>query len=165
MDEVEQFRQIPDFMLYAVSNYGRVINLKFDREMTQSPTQYGDATVGLMKNGTQHRRSVKVLTAKAWVHGESVLFDTVINKDGDRGNVHYTNLAWRPRWFAWKYHQQFNYLPTWVEQGPVVESEGDVPYPSILHAAVYNGEMMDDIRKSITFRSPVFPRGVVYNFS
>ena len=164
MDEEEQFRQIPEFMMYAVSNYGRVINLKSGREMTYSPTQYGDLTVGMMKNGKQWRRSVKVLVAKAWVPGESLIFDTVINKDSDRRNNHYTNLAWRPRWFAWKYHHQFYAPPTWAHHGPVMCVETQYVYDSIGAVAVEEGVMMDDVRKSITFGTRVFPTGHTYKF-
>ena len=164
MQEQEQFRQIPEFVLYAVSNYGRVVNLRFDREMSQSPTQYDDLTVGLMKNGRQHRRSVKVLVAKAWVTGESLINDTVINKDGDRTNNFYTNLAWRPRWFAWKYHQQFEFVPNWVLHGPVMQVETQLVYDTIYDAAIINGCFFEDIRKSITFGTRVFPDGHSYRF-
>lgn len=158
----EEFKIIPDFKLYAVSNYGRVINIRFNRELTYSPTDYGELTVGMMKNGTQHRRSVKRLTARAWVPGESVLFDTAIQKDGDRNNIHYTNLAWRPRWFAWKYHRQFDQIPQWAYSGPVNEVKSQLLYETIYDAALYNGELFDDIRESIARGTKVFPTGHIY---
>lgn len=167
MNEPEEFREIPEFPLYAVSNYGRVVNLRFGREMTYSPTQYGDLTVGLMKNAHQHRRSVKKLVAQAWVPGESLVCDTPIQKDGDRNNLHYTNLAWRPRWFAWKYHRQFEEeeLPSWVYQGPVFNTGNVQVYESIIDAAMFDGVLMVDILQSIQYGTRVFPEGHLYKFT
>lgn len=164
MDEEEQFREIPEFKLYAVSNLGRVLHTRFNRIMVQSPTQYGDMTVGLTKNNAQHRRSVKRLVAAAWVDGQSLLCDSVINKDGDRTNNHYTNLGWRPRWFTWKYHQQFDQIPSWAYTGPIHDILNEQIYETILDVMMYNGELLEDIRRSISHGTRVFPTGNLYRY-
>lgn len=164
MDEEEQFREIPEFRLYAVSNLGRVLHTRFNRIMIQTPQQYGDMTVGLTKNGAQHRRSVKRLVAQAWVNGRSLHCDSVINKDGDRSNNHYMNLAWRPRWFAWKYHQQFENIPSWAMSGPIHEVIHEQIYETFVDAMMYNGELLSDIRQSIATQGRVFPTGNLYRY-
>lgn len=166
MDEPEEFRPIPEFPLYAVSNYGRVVNVRFDREMAYSPTQHGELTVGMMKNGRQHRRSLKRLVAQTWVPGESVLFDTPIQLDLDRGNYVYTNLAWRPRWFAWKYYRQYHdNMPSWVYQGPIMNTVTLQMYETAVDAAMYDGVLLEDIKKSIQYGQRVFPYGHHYRFA
>lgn len=159
---MEEFRVIPEFVLYAVSNYGRVLNLKTDREMTYSPTQYGELTVGLMKNGKQRRRSVKRLVAETWVPGQSLHFDTPIQLDGNRANLHHSNIVWRPRWFAWKYHQQFDWMPEWVKLGPIIDHVTGRYHENILQCVVTTGTLYEDIRKSIDYGTPVFPDGGIY---
>lgn len=160
----EAFKDIDEFPGYAVSNLGRVISKRFGRELTYSPTEYGDLTVGLMKDRQQFRRSVKGLVARAWVEGETLVFDTPIHKDGDRRNVNATNLAWRPRWFAWRYHQQFDNIPHWTNQGPVVETRDGNIYDTIYDAAIATGSFFDDIRRSITYGRVVFPSASIYRF-
>lgn len=103
----EQWKQIDYFPNYAVSNFGRVMNLRTEMVKTPSANQQGIANVLLMADGTQFRRSVAVLVAKAFLPiPDREAFDTPINLDGDRFNNHVDNLMWRPRWFAVKYHLQ-----------------------------------------------------------
>lgn len=161
--EIEEFRIIPDFSKYAVSNLGRVIHIDKNREMTLSPTEKGDLTVGLMGNGNQYRRSVKVLVAKAFVTGRSMMFDTPIQLDGDRENLKATNIVWRPRWFAWHYSRQFVDIPAWVYSGPIVNTLG-YEYETIIDAGIQTGSLWRDIRWSIAHGREVFPYGVVYYY-
>lgn len=47
------------------------------------------------------------MVAKAFIEKPYPQFDTPINLNGDRTDCRVENLAWRPRWFAIKYNQQF----------------------------------------------------------
>ena len=76
-----------------------------------------------MRDGEQRHRSVPLLVAKAFIPQPPGPFDTPINLDGDRHNNHIHNLAWRPRWFAIKYNQQFRYPYKILFEAPVVELE------------------------------------------
>jgi len=69
--------------------------------------QYGVLHVGLWRDDKQHHRSVPLLVAKAFIEKPYPQFDTPINLNGDRTDCRVENLAWRPRWFAVKYNQQF----------------------------------------------------------
>lgn len=104
----EKWKDLLEFPSYAVSDYGRIINKDTERIKVPSLNQNGVAHVLLMQNLKQFRRSVALLVAKAFLPVPKVEhFDTPINLNGDRLDNRAANLAWRPRWFAIKYHQQF----------------------------------------------------------
>ena len=105
----EQWKIIERFPEYSVSNEGRVRTDKSGRILRCNVNQYGLLQVGLMDEGVQRHRSVPLLVAKAFLPELSGPFDTPINLDGDRHNNEVSNLAWRPRWFAIRYNQQFRY--------------------------------------------------------
>jgi hypothetical protein len=161
----EEFVPINEFPGYELSNWGRVINLRTDREMILSPTEHGDLTIGFTRDSKQHRYAVKVLVAKtfvnseyislvrvparAFVKGESLDFNTPILLDGDKHNLYFENIVWRPRWFAWRYSYQFSHPKPWYEYGPVRDVDADITYESYMAAAIDNGILCVDIRKSI----------------
>lgn len=51
---------------YAVSNYGRVVNIKTGRELKGSPDKNGYLRVALYHNGVRHESYVHRLVAKAF---------------------------------------------------------------------------------------------------
>ena len=157
------FKKFPGFDGYAVSNDGRVVNLVTDREMTLSLTQFGDPTVGMMTNGRQHRRSVRVLVAEAFVDKEHPDYDTPVQLDGDRSNLRASNILWRPRWFAWRYiHQFVEPIPSWQYLGPIYGEVKNMEYRNILEASITNGELCEDIHKSVLEGYRVWPTGELY---
>lgn len=163
MTEMEEMRTIYPFSNYGITNWGRVFNLKTGREMVLSPTEHGELTVGLMHEGTQYRRSVKVLVAKAFVEGENDIFDTPLLLDGDRDNLRADNIVWRPRWFALAYIQQFDDEPEYYSAGPVLDSNGN-EYEDVLEAAMMTGSLCKDIRDSIFNDTRVFPHGMQFTY-
>lgn len=105
----EQWKVIDNFENYSVSNYGRIRSNWSERILSTYENQSGLVQVGLMRDGKQFHRSVPLLVAKAFIKQSHGPFDTPINLDGNRHNNHVNNLIWRPRWFAVKYNQQFQY--------------------------------------------------------
>jgi hypothetical protein len=164
VEEIEQFVTIPDFPTYVVSNYGRVFNQMTHRELILTPTLQGDPTVGLMYDPErrQHRRSVKVLVARAFVHGETEIFNTPIQLNGDKWDLRASNIRWRPRWFAWKYTRQFTETYPWFFSGPVLDIYNRIEYETIFEAAITNGNLCGDILRSTSHEIRVFPTGEVY---
>lgn len=161
--DVETSVPILDFPTYHVTTHGRVINSKTYRDMAFTPTHHGDLTVGLMWEGKQHRRSVKVLVAEAFVEGKDEIFDTPIQLDGNRENLRADNILWRPRWFAWWYIQQFKEpIPSWYYMGPIFETVMKMEYRSIFEASVTNGELCNHIHESVLTGKIVFPHGTRY---
>lgn len=106
---MEHWKEIRAFPGYSVSSHGRVRNDETDRLLALTVNQQGIVTVGLTEHGIQYKRSVTLLVAKAFLSPpKEPSFDTPIQLDGDRMNNRADNLAWRPRWFAIRYHQQFH---------------------------------------------------------
>lgn len=162
MTVFESYKVIPEFPNYMVTSFGRVYNISKNRYMAASPTEHGDLTVGLNKNGYQYRRSIKRLVAEAFVEGRSLLFDTPIHLDNDRENLHADNIVWRPRWFAWKYSRQFEeVIPSWAHSGPVINTVTGEEFDTIIDAAILTGSLILDIRWSLLNKMHVFPhRGI-----
>lgn len=149
----EEWKIIPNFPDYSVSNYGRVRTDKSGRILRCNPNQYGLLQVGLMHEGVQYHRSVPLLVAKAFVPEPPGPFDTPINRDGDRHNNHVSNLMWRPRWYARKYNQQFRY----PYPNPINELIMDLDTHEIsensFECAMRYGLLEEDVVDSITHRT------------
>lgn len=156
---------IPEFPIYEISNTGRVFNRNTGREMVLSPTIQGELTVGLVREGYQYRRSVKVMVAEIFVPGQTDAFDTPILLDGNKENLNADNLAWRPRWFAWKYSRQFTEnQPSYFFMGPIFDIVNSIEYNSILEASVATGTLCEDIHYSLINETHVFPSGERFVF-
>lgn len=155
MDEI--WVALDEFPSYAVTNYGTITNIATRRDVRQSQTKQGAVKVGLMRGGVQYTRSVKVLVAETFVDGRSDIFDTPINLDGDPRNNNADNLAWRPRWFAWKYSRQFSHISKADRQGPVRDLRTREVYDSVYDASITNGLLMTDVWRSIHHEEATFP--------
>lgn len=162
MEEI--WASIRDFPGYAVSNYGEVINAEKDLRLILSPTQNGELTVGLRRDGHQYRRSVRVLVATEFVEGKTRIFNTAIILDGDRNNLRADNLVWRPRWFSCRYMHQFHDGNDWHRYGPIEDVTTGTVYADYLEAAVANGILCRDIRVSIYNGTPVWPTRQVFRY-
>lgn len=153
----EIWKEIEDFDGYSVSNYGRIRADRSGRVLALNDNQYGVVQVGMMRNGIQRHRSVPRLVAQAFLPQPDVPFDTPINLDGDRRNNYMGNLAWRPRWFAVRYNQQFQ-IP--YDQSILLPLEdlktGEVTENSFECAKRY-GLLEKDIIFSILNRTYVWP--------
>ena len=103
----ERWKIIPEFPNYSVSTFGRIRAEKSERILKLKENNSGLVFVGLFRGGIQYQRSVPRLVARAFPRQENPLFDTPINLDGNRSQNGLHNLSWRPRWFALKYHKQF----------------------------------------------------------
>ena len=161
---VEERRIIYPFTRYEITNFGRVFNINTGREMVLSPTQHGELTVGLMVDGVQYRRSVKGLVARAFVPGETEIFDTPVLLDGNRGNLMSTNIVWRPRWFALAYIRQFEgEQPDYYYHGPIQDSDGNL-YTYLIDAAIATGSLAEAVQQSAYNDVRVFPTGLTFRY-
>lgn len=61
MDEVNDFRRIPQFPDYAVSRDGRVKNIRLNHSLKVNHVHGITASVTLRKDGKSHHRSVHAL--------------------------------------------------------------------------------------------------------
>lgn len=109
---MDEWLIIPGFNdRYLISCRGEVYSKLHSRIKIQTVNSRGIHYVSLRQYGRATVRSVTLLVAQAFVPQLLHTFDTPINLDGDRSNNHYWNIAWRPRWFAVKYVQQFRTHP------------------------------------------------------
>lgn len=140
-----------------MSDGGKVLNDRTGRIMQTYMNSHGIETVGLMQQGVQRKRSVAVLVGDAFIRtARSLQFNTPINLDGDRTNNQVLNLAWRPLWFARKYHQQFDIGP----QGfacPVQNIQTGEVFKTTWDAATLEGLLERELVMSILNRTYVFP--------
>lgn len=161
----ETWIPLKDFPNYSVSNLGNVRNDSRLTNLSISYTIQGGAKVGLVFGGKQLTRSVAVLVADAFVDGYNPKFNTPIHLDGDRSNNCATNLAWRPRWFAIKYQQQFknDYKMDYYFRTPPVYDEhtGEV-YDTIGEACIINGLMFFEVMRSVVEKDRVWPSWHVF---
>ena len=154
---MENWKTIEHFPEYSVSDHGRIRTDKTGRILALNENQFGLLQVGLMRDGEQKHRSVPLLVAKAFIPQSLGPFDTPINLDGDRHNNHVSNLAWRPRWFAIKYNQQFRYPYENPILAPVIELKtGEVSEDSTECAKRY-GLLEQDLVLAILNRTYVWP--------
>ena len=153
----EEWRELEDYPGYSVSNLGEVINASSNRTLRISHTKQGAPKVGLSVEGRQSTRSIKVLVARAFVDGETDVFNTPINLDGDQDNNIFTNLMWRPRWFALLYARQFALDYSYYHQRAVIDLVRKERYVDIWDAATTNGLLFKDVLTSCHGGGWVFP--------
>lgn len=154
---MERWSVIPDFPDYSVSSLGRVRNDATGRVMALNVNQRGIVIVGMMRGDRQHKRSVPLLVAHAFLPSPpSDAFDTPINLDGDRHNNEAENLAWRPRWFAIKYAQQFHRGDTGIET-PIMEIKTRERFDNSWQAATKYGLLDKEIQVATFNRTYVWP--------
>lgn len=169
MDEV--WRTIREFPDYEVSSYGRVAHKEQDVLMRVSHTLQGGLKVGLTEDGKQYTRSIRRLVADAFVDGKDQHFNTPIILDGDQNNCSAQNLAWRPRWFAWHYTNQFKDIPDIYRQGPIVEVDpsGEIleVYLDTYEVGITFGLLFYEVWRCLNtpYDKPrVFPTGQIFDW-
>lgn len=168
VDEL-MWAEIEGFSKYEVSNTGIVINVRTGREVKHSRTQAGQIKVGLVDDqGTQKTKLVKNLVASNFVQGESDVFNTVISLDGDQSNVHYTNLMWRPRWFALQWARQHTRVADGKKNHyltiPVYDISSKEYFDNIHQAAMANGSAHSEILVSCVMLYKTWPDNRKYRF-
>lgn len=157
----ERWSEIREFPGYFVSDCGRVLNDRRGSYLTPTRKANGLVMVGLMSGSVQRKRSLPLLVAGAFLPRPRDGFDTPINLDGDRNNNHYTNLMWRPLWFARKYHEQFNDRHA-TFPSPIEDVETGERYMNSMHASVVNGVLDIEIYMSMINNVYVWPTGQIF---
>lgn len=161
----EKWRQIDEFPTYSVSNLGRVHDDENNQEVFTSPNQYGHVRVNLWlpDRSARRTRSVALLVATAFIEPPDFLSDHVILLDGDLQHVSSENLAWRPRWFAWKYSRQLripqplHYHNLKVRNVTLLKN-----YSSVIEAGMTEGLLFRDIWRSTYTEAAIYPQQYVF---
>lgn len=151
----------PQFPGYQISSYGQVMNPR-GHCLAQSKNNTGYMKVG-MKDHTGTRRTVEVtrLVAITFVPGQDSQNDTPIHLDGNREHTFASNLMWRPRWFAAKFHQQFRDRSCYT-QVPIVELKTGQVFADSHQAITTLGILERDVMLSHVNHSTIFPGGYTF---
>lgn len=155
---MEEWKVIPEFPTYSVSNQGLVRNDERGRLIAIRRNGRGVCFVGLSKAGIQYQRSLGLLVATAFVLKERDReeFFHPIHVDGEQTNNNAWNLLWRPRWFAMEYSKQFS-RPVGDHSLPVMEMRTREQYISAWDAAISFGLLASDVINAIVNRTVVWP--------
>lgn len=155
---MERWLPIDEFPGYSVSDQGRVRNDDTQRIMALVTNRGGVLMVGLFRAGVQYKRAVGKLVADRFLpHNTLETFDTPTHLNGDRLDCSVKNLVWRPRWYANKYHQQFEtYRQPYVSVKIVDEATGYI-YENSWEAAIANGLREYEVAKSAIELTTAWP--------
>lgn len=160
----EEWKELFEHPPYLISTFGRVMNGESNTLLRPYVNQQDIPTVLLSRQYRQSRRSLTLLVARTFLHQHKwPHFDTPINLDGDRQNNHVSNLAWRPRWFAVRFHQQFK-RPVVIPQPLEEIASGDV-FENSRHAAIVHGLLESEIARSVVTHHEVFPTRMFFRFA
>ena len=162
---LEEWRSLDfiGFPNYAISSFGRVRHIRFDRILSQYPNQKGLYHVGLHRKGIRTNKSVAPLVAQAFLpEPRNPRFNAVCHRDGNRSNNSYENLEWRPLWFVIRYQREYhNYIS--YPRTPVIETTTGLKFKTGRDAANYFCLFEREVHRACeTGESPTF--GSKYNF-
>lgn len=151
----EQWQELDEFPDYAVSSLGEIANIKTGMPRKTSMNQYGIVKISLYQGRELITRSVAVMVAEAFVPGRNQLFNTPIHLDGDRENCRADNLMWRPRWFAVRFHRQFETEEFHNSNVDIEEVTTGRRYTSAKEACIDLGLYYNDVYRSYVHGEPI----------
>lgn len=150
--------RISGFPKYRVSDQGRIESLRTERILVPSVNQQGHLKVNLSKNGETYTRSVSHLVGRSYLKKPPRAdFKSIIHLDGDKKNCRVSNLDWRPRHFALRYHAQFETAIFQESKMAIRDLKTGEVYPTIQEAVVRHGLLFSDIVISAHNRTYVWP--------
>lgn len=152
----EELEEFPD---YAISENGDIVNIKTGAPRRVSMNQQGVCKISLYDSGGRLvTKSVALLVANLFVRRDDrPTFDTPIHLNGDKMNCRADNLAWRPRWFAIKYHKQFRSEHFYAARAVIIDLDTEEVYETVRDACVANGLYYQDVIKSFNEETFCFP--------
>lgn len=165
----EQWVNLGDlgFTEYSVSDLGRVKRDATERIVKATSNTTGYLQVGLYCKGVRKKIGLNRLVAHAFLLDPvEDHFNVLLHKDGNRINCSAANLIWRPRWFAIKYHQQFEGRDEYQPVDIVREVNSGRMYASVKDVVVEHGLLYIDLLNSMTAgTSPMFADGRVFKYN
>lgn len=163
---MQNWKRIPQFPTYSVSDTGLVRNDDTGRIMAIRKNPHGVYYVGLMKGKKQHNLSLSRLVAEAFVsrpaQDREGRFNNPIHLNGHKDDNHAHNLMWRPYAFAVKFQQQFAKGPSTAS--PILELKTQERYSCPLIAAMAFGLLESDIISSAVNRTFTWPTFQEFRF-
>lgn len=159
----EEWAEINGFPRYMISTEGRIYNKGTNRYMSSSLNNYDHPKISLLNIDGRHTRSVAMLVAKAFLKKPNNMCDHIIYLNGEHNDCRSDNLAWRPRWFAWKYARQLKLpQPAYYRNLSVINVSTSTTYDNVVEAGSIEGLLFEQIWHSTFTGSPVFPSGTIW---
>lgn len=159
---------IPGFDRYGVSNQGEVIDMKTGRLLSRSSSTGGAVRVNLRNHGSTITKSVKRLVAEAFLPAPpNESFDTPILLNGEQWQLEPENMAWRPRWYAMKWAEQWNFSDAMIRgfhNGAVRNMTRGRRYGNVYEAGIEDGVLWWDIQQSCETGEPVMVMNYMYEW-
>jgi len=157
---MENWKPIPEFSRYDISDMGNVRNRRTGRILKTSRNQSGVVFVGMMKDGErkQHSRVVSHLVAQNFLPPPPTdFFDSVINLNGMRADNRMENLAWRPLWFMVRYQHQFESRLHKQIDRPIMDRKSGEQWINSWECAKANGLLETDVVLAIMNHTYTWP--------
>lgn len=158
---MEFWRIINEAPDYEINTKGEIRSCITGKEILPSFTE-AYLKVSLATTSGRITRSVKTLVANAFLEIPDIESTAVIVLDNNQSNVDVENLAWRPRWFAWKYANQFKIIPPHYRVYPIVNVTMNISYDSVVDCAMTEGLLFGDIWRSAFTAKSIWPSNCLY---
>lgn len=159
---MEIWTPIQGFEGYEVSSMGYVRRSDNREQLSMSYTHDGSVKVNMSANKRQYTRSVRRLVAEAFVSKPNEKCDTPINLDGDPTHNWSSNLAWRPRGYAWEYAHQFSEPPHPKYNIPIYNKHTAESFTNVMEAGIYYGLLWRLIYTSCVTGRQAYPSHYVF---
>lgn len=148
--------QIEEFPWYRVRPNGEILNQN-GVVLTPSVNLRGILFVGLYYHGVRKTRAVAPIVANTYLEPHpNPEFDTPIHLDGVKANCDVNNMMWRPRWFAVRWHNQFERGFPVLDAPLIDEDSGDI-YRDSLAASMCTGVLEAEIVASMIENARAWP--------
>lgn len=159
---MEQWKEIPEFPGYEVSDQGQVRNGSTLRILSLHANGRGFIQVTLRRDFNNHIRAVHKLVACAFMDwGPEGTVPIHIN--GDRRDNTVGNLDWKPLWFALARTQQRNRKAP-RDPRPIRALKTGVIFENALHAANELDGLEDEVLKAAQYGPPTTYKGTTFEF-
>lgn len=158
----ERWKQVSFAPEYFVSTQGRVE--KNGHLITIGHVTDGSLSAVLRLESGSRPYLVRRLVAEAFCEKLTANCDSVIHLDGEKDNCNVENLAWRPRWFAWKYTRQFHepVRSRWMYPVRIVQTGEE--FGSLIEAGMRLGMLWADIYRSTIEHRVTYPFGYEFEW-
>lgn len=161
----ERWVTIKEFPQYEVSTSGRVRHVGTQAIRKFGVNNRGIVFVSFRVDGRLHVRSVAKLVVETFTskrkYNES--FNSHIHLDRDKTNCNLYNLMPRPRWFVYKYYEQFN-EPNFRSRVNLYKEDTNEVFDNYPDICIQYGLHYHDIIESAHYGRTVFPTDSVVVF-
>lgn len=161
---MQEYVPVQEFPNYGVRIDGDVINLNTGMRLNHHRSRNGHVYVSFSNCGVIYPRLVGRVVGHEYVPRIADYFNTIIHHDYDFTNCHASNLSWRSRQFAVKYHRQKH--PAFSRSRimmPILCVETGEIFPTSREAAISYGVLEQDIIDRLDRGKEVFPCGKTFS--